>query len=91
MTFRKKSGETVEIDSDEPMTVDELKALLGETDEPNAAAIRALASRLDVVEKRPAVTPAAPAAKLDWKRASLKIVAWDGHGRIQDMIIEKIF
>lgn len=89
MTFRKKSGEMVEIDSDEPMTVEELKALLGETDDPNAAAIRALGARVEAVEKRPA--PVATAAKLDWKRAAITITEWDNHGRVKTMNLEKIF
>lgn len=89
MKFRNKSGEVVDIDSEEPMTFAALAVLLGYSDDQTSA-VDALTKRLEAVEKRPAPAAAVP-AKLDWKRATLTITEWDNHGRVKTMNLEKIF
>lgn len=89
MTFRKKNGETVDIDSEEPMSFAELAGLLGYSDDQGAA-VDSLAKRVEAVEKRPAPAASAP-IKPDWKRATITITSWDDHGRVKAMNLEKIF
>jgi hypothetical protein len=98
-SIRKKNGETVDIESEDTLSIAELMDLCSEPQESKpdttGSALVDLVSHLKAQAEKPApvapALPVAPAAepKADWRRAKVTITDWDKHGRIAGMDIEK--
>lgn len=98
-SIKKKNGETVEIESEDTLSISELMDLCSEPQEtkPDAtgSALVDLVSHLKAQAEKPAPVaaavpvPPASAPQADWRRAKVTITDWDKHGRIAGLDIEK--
>lgn len=86
MIFRKANGEVVEVESDEPMTLSELRAAIGEADD-SSAKWEAINKRMEAMENRPAPAPTPPPKAEPHPSWNFEVSKRDNEGRIEGMII----